>query len=93
MQGVVGTELSSAFIGCTRTPSHQAFTAAHKYCLCLKDCRGGPVIENPDIFIDVNVSPYHPLERANVGQRVGAGEMTGWGTESEGRPADFFRPL
>jgi len=77
MQGVVGTELSSALINCAVTPCPQALTAAHKYCLCLKDCREGPVIENPDIFIDVNISPYHSLERASVGQRVGAGGMTG----------------
>jgi len=82
MQGIVGTKLSGALNNCAVTPGRQAFTAAHKCCLCLKDCREGPVIENPGIFIDVNVSPYHPLERASVGQRVGAGEMTGPGQKA-----------
>ena len=88
MQGVVGTKLSCALNNCAVTPGRQAFTAAHKCCLCLKDCREGPVIENPGIFIDVNVSPYHPLERASVGQRVGAGEMTGPGQKA--RAGRFF---
>jgi len=82
MQGVVGTELSSALINCAVTPGRQAFTAAHEYCHYLKDRREGPIIENPHVFIDEYVSPYHPLERASVGQRVGAGGMTGPGQKA-----------
>ena len=41
----------------------QAFSAAHEYCHYLKDRNEGPVIDNPDVFIDEYVSLYHPREQ------------------------------
>ena len=96
MKGVVITKLSGALFNCAVTPGRQALTAAHEYCLCLKDRREEPIIENPDVFIDEYVSPYHRLQRASVGQRVGAGGMTGPGQKaSAGRPifAERYRQL
>jgi Zn-dependent peptidase ImmA (M78 family) len=75
MQGVLGAKLSGAFIfledreaafvliNSADTPGGQAFTAAHEYCHYLKDRHEGPLIENPDVFIDEYVSLYHPREK------------------------------
>jgi Zn-dependent peptidase ImmA (M78 family) len=41
----------------------QAFTAAHEYCHYVKAGQEGPLIDNPDVFIDDYVSLYHPREK------------------------------
>jgi Zn-dependent peptidase ImmA (M78 family) len=56
-------EAAFALINSADTPGRQAFTAAHEYCHYLKDRREGPLIENPDVFIDEYVSLYHPREK------------------------------
>ena len=56
-------EAAFALINSADTPGRQAFTAAHEYCHYLKDRHEGPVIENPDVFIDEYVSLYHPREK------------------------------
>jgi len=37
--------------------------AAHEYCHYLKDRYEGPLIDNPDVFIDEYVSLYHTREK------------------------------
>ena len=56
-------EAAFALINSADTPGRQAFTAAHEYCHYLKDRHEGPLIENPDVFIDEYVSLYHPREK------------------------------
>ena len=56
-------EAAFALINSADTPGRQAFTAAHEYCHYLKDRHEGPLIENPDVFIDEYVSLYHPQEK------------------------------
>jgi Zn-dependent peptidase ImmA (M78 family) len=56
-------EAAFALINSADTPGRQAFTAAHEYCHYLKERREGPVIDNPDVFIDDYVSLYHPREK------------------------------
>jgi Zn-dependent peptidase ImmA (M78 family)/transcriptional regulator with XRE-family HTH domain len=56
-------EAAFALVNSADTPGRQAFTAAHEYCHYLKDRQEGPVIENPDVFIDEYVSLYHPREK------------------------------
>jgi Zn-dependent peptidase ImmA (M78 family) len=56
-------EAAFALVNSADTPGRQAFTAAHEYCHYLKDRHEGPVIENPDVFIDEYVSLYHPREK------------------------------
>ena len=56
-------EAAFALINSADTPGRQAFTAAHEYCHYLKDRREGPLIDNPDVFIDDYVSLYHPREK------------------------------
>jgi Zn-dependent peptidase ImmA (M78 family) len=75
MQGVLGSKLKKArtdlglskaafaLINSADTPGRQAFTATHEYCHYLKDRHEGPLIENPDVFIDEYVSLYHPREK------------------------------
>lgn len=50
-------------INSTQSLGRQVFTAAHEYCHYLKDRYEGPVIDNPDVFIDEYVTLYHPREQ------------------------------
>jgi Zn-dependent peptidase ImmA (M78 family) len=52
-----------ALINSAQTIGQQALVAAHEYCHYLKDRNAGPIIDNPDIFIDEYVSLYHPREQ------------------------------
>jgi Zn-dependent peptidase ImmA (M78 family) len=52
-----------ALINAAQTAGRQAFSAAHEYCHYLRDRADGPVIENPDVFIDELVSLYPPREQ------------------------------
>lgn len=52
-----------ALINNSHTLGQQALTAAHEYSHYLKDRFDGPVIDNPDIFVDEYLSLYHPRER------------------------------
>ncbi|UCC41334.1 MAG: helix-turn-helix domain-containing protein [Candidatus Aminicenantes bacterium] len=54
----------SAFISvnCAQSFGKQVFTAAHEYCHYLKDRNTGPIIDNPDVFIDEYITLYHPRE-------------------------------
>jgi len=52
-----------ALINASQTAGRQAFSAAHEYCHYLRDRGDGPVIENPDFFIDELVSLYPPREQ------------------------------
>ena len=51
-----------ALVNSTQSSARQAFIAAHEYCHYLKDRKAGPVVDNPDVFIDEFVSLYHPHE-------------------------------
>jgi Zn-dependent peptidase ImmA (M78 family) len=51
-----------ALVNSTQSSVQQAFIAAHEYCHFLKDRKAGPVVDNPDVFIDEFVSLYHPHE-------------------------------
>lgn len=50
-------------VNSNQTLGRQVSTAAHEYGHYLKDRYDGPVIDNPDIFIDEYLSLYHPRER------------------------------
>lgn len=52
-----------ALINAGQSAGRQAFSAAHEYCHYLRDRGDGPVIENPDVFIDELVSLYPPREQ------------------------------
>jgi len=52
-----------ALVNSIQSLGQQIFTAAHEYCHFLKDRNIGPVIDNPDIFINEYVSLYHPREK------------------------------
>ena len=56
-------EASFALINSIQSLGQQAFTAAHEYCHYLKDRSEGPIIDNPDIFVDEFLSLYHPREK------------------------------
>jgi transcriptional regulator with XRE-family HTH domain len=52
-----------ALINSGHSLEEQALIAAHEYCHCLVDRNAGPIIDNPDVFIQDFVSLYHPRER------------------------------
>ena len=52
-----------ALVNSAQAAGRQAFSAAHEYCHYLKDRLEGPVIDNPDVFIDDYVALYHPREQ------------------------------
>lgn len=52
-----------ALINSSQSPGRQALSAAHEYGHYLRDRYAGPIIDNPDIFIDEYLSLYHPRER------------------------------
>jgi len=56
-------EASFALINSLQSPGEQVFAAAHEYCHFLKDRSEGPIIDNPDIFVDEFLSLYHPREK------------------------------
>ncbi|MBM3293972.1 MAG: helix-turn-helix domain-containing protein [Candidatus Aminicenantes bacterium] len=51
-----------ALVNSAQSVGRQAFSAAHEYCHYLKDRSEGPVIDNPDVFVDEYASLYHPRE-------------------------------
>lgn len=52
-----------ALINSVRPAEEQALIAAHEYCHFLVDRNAGPIIDNPDVFIQDFVSLYHPREK------------------------------
>lgn len=52
-----------ALVDSSQTLGRQVSTAAHEYGHYLKHRYDGPVVDNPDIFIDEYLSLYHPRER------------------------------
>jgi len=56
-------EAAFALVNSGQSLGRQAFSAAHEYCHYLKDRHEGPVIDNPDIFVDEYASLYHPREQ------------------------------
>ncbi len=52
-----------ALINSAQSLGQQVLTAAHVYSHYLKDRNAGPIIDNPDIFIDEYLSLYHPREK------------------------------
>jgi len=56
-------EAAFALVNSAQSLGRQVFCAAHEYGHYLKDRFGGPVIENPDMFIDDYVALYHPREQ------------------------------
>jgi len=55
-------EAAFALVNSAQSIGRQVFSAAHEYCHYLKDRNGGPVIDNPEVFVDEIVSLYHPRE-------------------------------
>jgi transcriptional regulator with XRE-family HTH domain/Zn-dependent peptidase ImmA (M78 family) len=55
-------EAAFALVNSAQSAGRQALSAAHEYCHYLRDRNEGPVIDNPDVFIDEYVSLYHPRE-------------------------------
>lgn len=56
-------EAAFTLVNSGQSLGRQAFSAAHEYCHYLKDRNEGPVIDNPDVFIDEYVELYHPREQ------------------------------
>lgn len=56
-------EAAFTLVNSGQSIGRQAFSAAHEYCHYLKDRNEGPVIDNPDVFIDEYVELYHPREQ------------------------------
>ncbi len=56
------SEAAFISVNCAQSFGRQVFTAVHEYCHFLKDRNKGPIIDNPDIFIDEYVTLYHPRE-------------------------------
>jgi Zn-dependent peptidase ImmA (M78 family) len=56
-------EAAFALVNAAQTVGRQAFSAAHEYCHYLRDRNEGPVIDNPDVFVDDYVALYHPREQ------------------------------
>lgn len=52
-----------ALLNSTQDLGDQAITAAHLYAHFLKDRYAGPIMDNPDIFIDEYLPLYHPREK------------------------------
>ncbi len=52
-----------ALVNSNQSYERQVFTATHEYCHYLRDRFSGPIIDNPDIFIDAYISLYHPREK------------------------------
>lgn len=55
-------EAAFALVNSVQSAGRQVFSAAHEYCHYLRDRNGGPVIDNPEVFVDEIVSLYHPRE-------------------------------
>ena len=55
-------EAAFALVNSAQAVGRQAFSAVHEYCHYLKDRNDGPVIDNPDVFVDEYVALYHPRE-------------------------------
>ena len=55
-------EAAFALVNSGQSFGRQAYSAAHEYCHYLKDRAEGPVIDNPDVFVDEYASLYHPRE-------------------------------
>jgi len=51
-----------ALVNSSQSLGRQVMIAAHEYSHYLKDRYGGPVIDNPDLFVDEYLSLYHPRE-------------------------------
>jgi len=54
---------SFALINYANSSGEQAVIASHEYCHYLRDREGGPILDNPDIFVDEYISLYHPREK------------------------------
>lgn len=52
-----------ALVNSAQAYGRQVFSAAHEYCHYLKDRVEGPVVDNPDVFVDDYVELYHPREQ------------------------------
>jgi len=52
-----------ALVNSNQSFGYQVFVAAHEYCHYLKHRYDGPVVDNPDIFVDEYLTLYHKRER------------------------------
>ncbi|MFA9452497.1 MAG: helix-turn-helix domain-containing protein [Candidatus Aminicenantaceae bacterium] len=52
-----------ALIDASRPLGEQHIAAAHEYAHYLKDRFAGPILDNPDVFIDEYLPLYHPREK------------------------------
>ncbi len=56
-------QMAFAMVDSNQSRSRQILTAAHEYGHYLKDRHGGPIIDNPDIFIEDYITLYHGREK------------------------------
>ena len=56
-------QASFALVNYANSSGNQAVIASHEYCHYLRDREGGPILDNPDIFVDEYISLYHPREK------------------------------
>lgn len=56
-------QASFALVNYANSSGEQAVIASHEYCHYLRDREGGPILDNPDIFVDEYISLYHPREK------------------------------
>jgi Zn-dependent peptidase ImmA (M78 family)/plasmid maintenance system antidote protein VapI len=56
-------QASFALVNHANSLGEQAVIASHEYCHYLRDREGGPILDNPDIFVDEYISLYHPREK------------------------------
>jgi len=52
-----------ALIDASRPMGEQCIAAAHEYAHYLKDRFAGPILDNPDVFVDEYLPLYHPREK------------------------------
>lgn len=56
-------EAAFALVNNILPESEQVMITAHLYAHYLKDRKGGPIVDNPDVFVDEYLTLYHPRER------------------------------
>lgn len=56
-------EAAFALVNNILPEAEQVMITAHLYAHYLKDREGGPIVDNPDVFVDEYLTLYHPRER------------------------------
>lgn len=56
-------DVAFALISKAQSVGNQVLTAVHEYYHYIKDRNDGPIIDNPDVFVNEYLSLYHPREK------------------------------